>query len=172
MSSGDSFNKEINNLVKFKKVYESIAFIALLVLIFQQFAYLVVNIINFVTGGFFSTASFTNANLQGFISRIVNINSSSWVFVVLGILAWFGYYVLLFFLVFRFSSKRKMSKWTWTLFVAFGPTIFLAPAFIWFILFAFRYEIYGVFKRLVEDYRNAKPKEYIEEEVEIVEETE
>ena len=55
MSSGDSFNKEVNNLVKFKKVYESIAFIALLVLIFQQFAYLVVNIINFVTGGFFST---------------------------------------------------------------------------------------------------------------------
>ena len=98
MSSGDSFNKEVNNLVKFKKVYESIACITLLILIFQQFAYLIVNIINFATGSFFSTANFANANLQGFISRIVNINSSSWIFAVLGILAWFGYYALLFFL--------------------------------------------------------------------------
>ena len=166
MSLKETLKHESEDLKSLKKVYETIAFLALMVLVFQQLFYLVVNLINYGKNNFFSTANFASANLQGFVSRIVGINSNSVIFIILGILAWLAYYAALYFLVWRFAGKRDMSKWTWTLFVAFGPTIFLAPAFIWFILFAFRYEIFGVYKKVVEDYKNGKeaPKQKEQEE--------
>jgi heme/copper-type cytochrome/quinol oxidase subunit 2 len=155
MSLKETLKQESEELKNFKKVYETVAFFGLLILVFQQIFYLVVNLIN-STSNFFSTANFATANLQGFVSRIVNINSGNVIFIILGILAWLAYYVALYFLVWRFAEKREMSKWTWTLFVAFGATIFLAPAFIWFILFAFRYEIFNAYKKVVEDYKKGK----------------
>lgn len=58
-----------------------------------------------------------------------------------------------------------MSKWTWTLFVAFGPTIFLAPSQIWFILFAFRNEIFIVYKNILNEYRKQDKVEEVNEEI-------
>jgi len=163
--------KEAASLKSFKKVYETVAFLALAVLIFQQLFYLVVNIINFSRLGFFSVNNFCTSNLQGFVARIVGINNTSVVFMILGILAWFVYYFFLYLLVFRFAQKQKMAKWTWTLFVAFGPTILFVPSYIWFILFAFRKPLMIVMKKILAEFNETEilEDEEIEEE-EIVEE--
>jgi len=163
--------KEAASLKSFKKVYETVAFLALAVLIFQQLFYLVVNIINFSRLGFFSVNNFCTSNLQGFVARIVGINNTSVVFMILGILAWFVYYFFLYLLVFRFAQKQKMAKWTWTLFVAFGPTILFVPSYIWFILFAFRKPLMIVMRKILAEFNETEilEDEEIEEE-EIVEE--
>jgi len=149
MSFKENFENEVKDLKSFKKFYETIAFFVFSILVVQQLFFLVVNLIDFKKNTWFSTNNFSTSNLQGYVNRIVQIDSSSVLVVIIAIIAWVLYYVFLYFVVFKFSSKRGMSKWTWTLFVAFGPTIFLAPAYIWFILFAYRYEIYSIFKKLV-----------------------
>ena len=149
MSFKENFENEVKDLKSFKKFYETIAFFVFSILVVQQLFFLVVNLIDFKKNTWFSTNNFSTSNLQGYVNRIVGIDSSSVLVVIIAIIAWVLYYVFLYFVVFKFSSKRGMSKWTWTLFVAFGPTIFLAPAYIWFILFAYRYEIYSIFKKLV-----------------------
>ena len=163
MSFKEDFSKERTNLLNFKKIYETVACLALMVLIFQQLVYLVVNIVNYSKFGFFSTANFVSANLQSFVSRIVAINNASIIFMIFGILAWFGYYAALFFLVFRQSHKKNMSKWTWTLYVAFGPSILFIPAYIWFILYLFRAPIINAVKKVVEEYKAHKVETQIEE---------
>ena len=165
MGVKEVLKKEENDLLKFKKVYESIAFLTLVVLIFQQLFYLVVNIINFADLGWFSVNNFATANLQAFVGRIVNINSGSVVFMIFGILAWFVYYFLLYFLVWRFANKQKMAKWTWTLFVAFGPTLFFIPAYVWFILYSFRKPIIGVIKKIAVEYKEHNVEDDVEEEI-------
>lgn len=151
MSLKERIKKETDNLKSFKKFYEMIAFIVLAVLIFQQLFFLVFNLIDFDKNKWFSTSNFATSNLQGFVTRIVGLDSKSVLVVIIAIVAWILYYVFLYFVVFKFSNNRGMSKWTWTLFVAFGPTIFLAPAYIWFILFAFRNEIYSIFKKMISE---------------------
>jgi len=136
MSFKENFENEVKDLKSFKKFYETIAFFVFSILVVQQLFFLVVNLIDFKKNTWFSTNNFSTSNLQGYVNRIVGIDSSSVLVVIIAIIAWVLYYVFLYFVVFKFSSKRGMSKWTWTLFVAFGPTIFLAPAYIWFILFA------------------------------------
>ena len=165
MSFKDNFSKEKTDLLKFKKAYETVAFFALMVLIFQQLFFLVVNIINYSKFGFFSTANFVSANLQAFVSRIVGINNTSVIFMIFGILAWLGYYALLYLVVFVPAHKRNMSKWTWTLYVAFGPTILFIPAYIWFILYLFRTPIINTVKKVVEEYKTHKVEENNIEEV-------
>lgn len=159
MSFKENFENEVKDLKSFKKFYETIAFFVFSILVVQQLFFLVVNLIDFKKNTWFSTNNFSTSNLQGYVNRIVGIDSSSVLVVIIAIIAWVLYYVFLYFVVFKFSSKRGMSKWTWTLFVAFGPTIFLAPAYIWFILFAYRYEIYSIFKKLVTEIgtKNEKP---------------
>lgn len=170
MGVKEILKKEENDLLKFKKVYETFAFLTLAVLIFQQLFYLVVNIINFVDLGWFTVNNFASANLQAFVGRIVGINSGSVLFMILGILAWFAYYFLLYILVWRFANKQKMAKWTWTLFVAFGPTLFFIPAYVWFILYAFRKPIIGVIKKIAIEYKEHNIEEDIEDEEPIEEE--
>ena len=169
MGVKEVLKKEENDLLKFKKVYETIAFLTLAVLIFQQLFYLVVNIINFAKLGWFSVNNFASANLQGFVGRIVGINNGSVVFVILGILAWFAYYFLLYLLVWRFANNQKMAKWTWTLFVAFGPTLIFIPAYIWFILYAFRKPIIGVIKKITIEFKEHNIKDDVEDEEPVVE---
>lgn len=170
MGFQQAFKKEAVSLKSFKKVYETVAFLVFAVLIFQQLFYLVVNIINFGNFGFFSVNNFCTSNLQGFVARIVGINNTSVVFMILGILAWFVYYFFLYLLVFRFAQKQKMAKWTWTLFVAFGPTILFVPSYIWFILFAFRKPLMIVLKKILAEFHDQEIPEEDEEEEEVLEE--
>ncbi|MFA7075741.1 MAG: hypothetical protein WC152_03630 [Candidatus Izemoplasmatales bacterium] len=151
----ESVKREISDLKSFKKIYETIAFLTFTILILQQLVYLVVNLINFTKLGWFTTANFASANLQAFISRIVTINSTSIIIVILAILGWLLYYFLLYILVWRFSQKRNMAKWTWTLFVSFGPTLFFIPAYIWFILYVFRKPIMIVIKKIIDEFKKS-----------------
>ncbi|MBN2833371.1 MAG: hypothetical protein JXR48_00235 [Candidatus Delongbacteria bacterium] len=153
MGVKEIIKSEKDELQNFNRPYEPVAFIVLAVLIFQQLVFLVKNLIDFADLGWFSTASFASANLQGFVSRIVGINSTSVLFIILGIIAWLAYYVVLYLLVWKFAKTQKLAKWTWTLFVAFGPTIFLAPPFIWFILYVYRDYIIRFFKKVVNDFK-------------------
>jgi hypothetical protein len=156
MGVKEIIKSEKDELKSFNRPYEPVAFIVLAVLIFQQLVFLVKNLVDFSNLGWFSTANFASANLQGFVSRIVGIDSTSILFIILGIIAWLAYYFVLYLLVWKFAKTQKLAKWTWTLFVAFGPTIFLAPPYIWFILYVFRDYIMGFFKKIVVDFKEKK----------------
>jgi hypothetical protein len=120
-----------------------------------------------VGNSWFSTANIlTQGNLQTFILRIINIDSSKWVWVIFGLLAFIGYYVLIYFFVWNYCKKNNLAKWTWSLFVVFGPTIFLAPPFIWFAIYVFRPYIARFAKRVVVEFKEFDPNEEFPEEVE------
>lgn len=172
MSVNEILKNEKEDLKSFKKVYESVSFLILMVLIFQQITFLIINLINFSKSGWFSTNNFATANLQAFVSRIVGINSSSTVFIILGILAWVFYYFLVYLLVWNFCNKQGHAKWTWTLFVTFGPTIFLAPAYIWYILYIFHKPILLTIKNVLntqEDDKTSNRKKEVADSSKIVE---
>lgn len=166
MTIKDVLESERKELQSVKRPYETVAFLITAVLFFQQFFYLVLNFIKFISNGFFSSANFTNANLQGFIVRIVNIDSSSWIIVILAILAWLFYYVAIFLLVWNYARKHNLAKWTWTLFVAFGPTVFLIPAYIWFVIYAYRSYLVRFAKRVVTEFKEFDPQQKFPEEKE------
>ncbi|MBN2540610.1 MAG: hypothetical protein JXB08_03690 [Bacilli bacterium] len=168
MTIKDVLENERKELQSVKRPYESVAFLITAVLFFQQFFYLVLNFYNFAksSGGWFSSANFTNANLQGFIVRIVNIDNSSWIIVILAILAWLFYYAAIFLLVWNYARKQKLAKWTWTLFVAFGPTILFVPAYIWFVIYAYRSYLVRFAKRVVTEFKEFNPEQKFPEEQE------
>ncbi|MGI6710310.1 MAG: hypothetical protein ACOX4W_02580 [Bacilli bacterium] len=168
MSFKEKFSNEAKDLRSFKKFYETIAFIVLTALVVQQLFFLIWNgIRGFVKNDWFNTNGFTNANLQAYVARIADIDRSSVFVMIVSLIAWILYYVFMYFVVFKFSSKRGMSKWTWTLFVIFGPNVIFAPAYIWFILFAYRYEIYAIFRKVVREVGESG--EDSKEDVEVVE---
>ncbi len=168
MSFKEKFSNEAKDLRSFKKFYETIAFIVLAALILQQMFHLVWNLRNFVKNDWFTMNNVATANLQGFVGRTIGMDPTSTFWVIASIAAWVLYYVFMYFAVFNFASKRGMSKWTWTLFVLFGPNVIFAPAYIWFILFAYRYEIYAIFRKVVKEVGESG--EDLEEDVEVVEE--
>lgn len=166
MGLKEAIENERKELQSVKRPYETVAFIIFAVLVFQQLFFLVKNFIDFLNNGFFSTTFMVNANLQNFVTRIVTIDSSKWLFVILGIAAWVLYYFALYLLVWNYSRKHNLAKWTWTLFVAFGPTIFLAPAYIWFVIYAYRFYLVRFAKRVVSEFKSFDPNHKFAEEEE------
>jgi hypothetical protein len=167
MSIKEVIKKESFELKNWKRPFESVAFIVLSVLIFQQLVYLIINIINFKKSGWFSTANFATSNLQGFVSRIVGIDSSKVLFMIFGILAWLFYYFALYMLVFRYAEKHNLAKWVWTLFVAFGPTLIFIPPYIFFIVYAYRIYFVRFFKRIKQEFNEFDYNKPLEEDSEI-----
>ena len=169
MGFKETFQQEKRDLKAVKRPYETVAFLLFALLLLQQLFYWVKNLIDFMKVGnsWFSTANIlTQGNLQTFILRIINIDSSKWVWVIFGLLAFIGYYVLIYFFVWNYCKKNNLAKWTWSLFVVFGPTIFLAPPFIWFAIYVFRPYIARFAKRVVVEFKEFDPNEEFPEEVE------
>ncbi len=168
MSFKDRLKAEQLELSGVKRPYESVAFLLLAILVVQQLAYLVYNFVRFVLPNngitWLSTNLGLNANLQAFFARIINIDNDNWIFIILGLLAFFLYYFLIYLFVWKYCQDRGLAKWTWTLFVTFGPTIFLAPPFVWFAIYVFRPYIARFIKRAVVEFKEFDPNEVFEEE--------
>ena len=171
MGLKEIIQQEKKDLKSAKRPYETVAFILFALLVYQQLFYWFINIIDFMKVGttWFSVANITTqGNLQGFVIRIISINISSWLWVILGFIAFLGYYVLIYFFVWNYCKKNNLAKWTWTLFVVFGPTIFLTPPFVWFAIYVFRPYIARFAKRIVFEFKEFDPNNVFEEEKEEV----
>lgn len=165
MSLKDQFKKEKDAIVNNKKPYESAAFIIFSILMLQQLFFLFRSIIKFMdkANNFFVIGNTTVINNnQGFYSRIINLDSSSWFYVLLGILASVLYYFLVYLFVWNYCRKRGYAKWTWTLIVVFGPTVLLTPAYVWYVLYVFRPYIFRFLKRGIEEFKAFNPEENLE----------
>ena len=158
MSLKEEFNKEAAELKQVKRPYETVAFILFGLLVLQQLIYMFKNVINFIgSAGFVASNGWLTSNLMGFVIRILNLGSTKWIYVILAILAFVLYYFLIYILVWNYCKKNNLAKWTWTLFVVFCPTIFLAPAYIWFAIYAFRPYLAKFAKMFVEEFKSYKP---------------
>lgn len=171
MSFKEEFNQEKKELVQNKRPYETAAFILFGVLFFQQIFFLFRALIQFMQKGnnnFNPTNITTITNNQAFFGRIVFLDSSSWLYVILAILALCLYYFLVYLFVWKYCRTRGLAKWTWTLLVVYAPSIFLAPAYIWYAIYVFRPYIFRFIKRGIEEFKDFDPKHKFKEEVEKV----
>lgn len=166
MNFKEELQKEAAELKKVKRPYESAAFILFAILLGQQLIYLLKNLIDLIFGNttWLSTNGWCTSNLMGFVSRIVGINSSNWFYIILAILAFVLYYFLIFYFVWNYARKRNLAKWTWTLFVVFGPTILLIPPYIFFVAYAYRVYLVRFAKKVVSEFKEYNPDETLEED--------
>ncbi|MBU1145151.1 MAG: hypothetical protein KJ971_04765 [Firmicutes bacterium] len=158
MSFKEELKKEKTDLLKNKRPYETAAFIIFAVLFLQQISILLYRIFDFIKDAAdpaISTPWFSTGNITtpGFFARIVTIDSSKAIFLILAFLALILWYGLIYLLVFRYCQKHGYAKWTWTTLVVFGPTIFLIPPYIFFIVFVFRPYFFRFIKRVVSEYK-------------------
>ncbi len=161
-------NQERKELQSVKRPYESVAFVLFAVLLFQQVFFIFKNFLDYLNNNWFNTANIANANLQGFVARIIMLDNTKIIFIVAGLLAWVLYYFAIYLLVWNYAKKHSLAKWTWTLFVTFGPTIFLAPAYIWFVIYAYRKYLVRFAKKVVSEFKEFNPKhKFPEEESEV-----
>lgn len=169
MSFREDLLKEKNELKDSKRPYETAAFILFALLVFQQVFYWLRSFIRFLdsTVTWFPITNITAAaNNQAFILRLINIDNSKWIWVLLGFAAWILYYFLIYVFVWRYCSRRGMAKWTWSLFVAFGPTMILIPSYMFFVLYVFRDYFFRFCKRVVVEFKNYDPSVPFPEEIE------
>ena len=161
MGFKENLEREKHALASGKRPYESAAFLIFMILMIQQLFYLGRNIYLFFKNGTnFSTNNITVANnLQGFFNRIVFIDSSSWLYVTIAILALGLYYFLVYLLVWNYLKKRNKAKWTWTLLIVFGPNILFMPPYIFYAIYVFRVYFYRFFKTIIEEYKAFDSKE-------------
>lgn len=160
MSFKDQFSREKDAIVNNKRPYETAAFILFAILFLQQVFYLFRALIKFMgkSNAFFSTANITTAaNNQGFFIRLVNMDSSSWFYVLLGVIGLIAYYFIIYLFVWNYCRKRDYAKWTWTLIVVYLPNIFFVPAYIWYAMYVFRPYIFRFIKRGIEEYKAFNP---------------
>lgn len=169
MSFKEEFEKEKADLVHNKRPYETAAAVIFAVMMFQQIAFLVYRTIEYLIDLFkagvtpyYSCAGMTT---PGFYARIIGIDSSSVIIVMVAILALFLWYFLIYVLVFRYCKKRGLAKWTWTTLILFGPTILFMPAYMFFIIYIFRQYFFRFVKMVVEEYKAFDAKTKFPEEV-------
>jgi len=160
MGFKEEIDREKYALKSNKRPYETVSFIIFAILMLQQLFYLGRNLwLFFKNGAFFSTANITVVSrLQGFFNRIVNIDSSKWIFVIAAIAALAFYYFLIYIFVWNYLKKRNKAKWTWTLLVVFGPNIFFMPSYLFFAVYVFRVYFFRFLKSIVEEYKAFDPK--------------
>lgn len=171
MSFKEKFEQERRELQSIKRPYESVAFLLFGLLVLQQLFWLFKNLIDFLDPNqtWFSTGGIITAgNNMGFITRIYSVDNSKWIWVILGTLAYFGYYFLIYLLVWNYCKKNDLAKWTWTLFVVFGPGIILIPSYVFFVAYAFRPYLVRFFKKMYVEFTEFDPNQQFPEEIEPV----
>jgi len=126
---------------------------------------------NFIdVGGNFSTANITVvSNLQGFFNRYIFIDSTSGFYVTIAVILLLLYYYLIYRLVWKYCKKYGKAKWTWTLLVVFGPTIFFVPPYIFFAIYVFRQYFFRFIYSIVEEYKAFNPGDLAEAEAALLE---
>lgn len=167
MGIKEVLNEEIKDIKKVKRPYETAAFVLFAILLLQQVVYLGYYLIRLIAGKttFLSTNGWCTSNLMNYVSRIVNLDSTNWFFIVLGIAAFALYYFLIYLFVWNYAKKNNLAKWTWTLFVVFGPTVFFIPPYIWFVIYAFRPYLARFVKRVVKEFKEFDPEKPMSEDL-------
>ncbi|MDD3478300.1 MAG: hypothetical protein PHP32_05440 [Candidatus Izemoplasmatales bacterium] len=153
MGFKEVLEEEKKELQSVKRPYETVAFLIFAALFVQQAFYLVKGFIDFTSKGWLAVGNFTNANLQGYIVRICGIDNTSWIVVILVIVAWAFYWIALYLLVWNYAAKNHLAKWVWTLYVAFGPTVLFVPAYVAFIAYAYRGYLVRFAKKVVSEFK-------------------
>ena len=174
MGFKDDLDREKHSLMSSRRPYETAAFIIFALLFMQQMFYLIRSLYDFVkNGGNFIVTNITSAgNLQAFFNRTVFVDSSKWIWVLLGIALLGLYYFLVYIFVWRYCKKRNLAKWTWTTLVVFGPGMFFMPAYMIYIIYIFREYIFKFIKTIVDEYKAFDPKEMALKEALLLEEEE
>lgn len=168
MSFKEEFEQEKKELLENKRPYETAAAIIFGVFFLQQVGMLLYRTVEFFIDLFKANVtpyySFTSMTTPVFFSRIINVNTSSWVFVLLGLAALILWYGLIYIFVFRYCEKRKLAKWTWTTLIMFGPTILFMPPYIIYAVYVFRPYFFRFIKTVVEEYKAFDVKTKFKEE--------
>lgn len=166
MSIKDIIDQEKEELQSVKRPYETAAFIIFAVLFIQQLAYWIRGIIQLIDTGWMSL------NLPGtpaFVIRIINIDTSSWLWTILGLLGLVLWYFLIYLLVWNYCKKNGYAKWVWTALIVFGPgTILLVPTYLIYAIYVFRPYVFRFIKKGVEEYKSFNPNNKFKEEKEEV----
>ena len=174
MGFKDTFEKEKRELKSVRRPYESVAFIIFSLMVLQNLYFLVLEIMSLIKNKTFFPGTFlVQMNNAAFINRIPASIGPVWLSVIVGLLLFGLYWVLIYYFVWNYSKKNKLAKWTWTLFVVYGPSVFWATPLVFFVMYVFREYFARFIKRFVEEFKSFDPNhEFEEEKAEVFDEDE
>jgi hypothetical protein len=164
MGFKEQFQQEKKDLQNVKRPYETAAFLIFAVMLFQQLFYWVLRLIQHfknikAAAGAWNPNFGTNLpTTPAFVIRIIQIDSTKWLWIVAGFLALALWYFLIYLFVWNYCKKRGLAKWTWTVLITFLPTtLFLVPVYIWYAIYVFRPHIMRFIKRSVVEFKEFDP---------------
>jgi len=173
MSFKETFDKERADLQNVKRPYETAAFLIFAVMFIQQIGFWVLRLLKHLKSIKDAAGAFNpnfNTNLPttpAFVIRIIQIDTSKWLYIILGFLAFALWYFLIYVFVWNYCKKHGYAKWTWTVLIAFLPVnLFFAPAYIWYALYVFRPYIMRFIKRAVVEFKEFDPNHQFSEDIE------
>jgi len=168
MGLKDTIQKERHELQSVKKPYETVAFIVFSLMLLQNIVFMFVQILAYLQSTpikFWAFGNFlTRMNNVGFIIRIANIFNGPFMQMLAAVLMFALYWFLIYYFVWNYCKKQKLAKWTWTLFVVYGPNIFLATPLVFFVIYVFRPYFARFAKRFVEEFKSFDPNHEFDEE--------
>ncbi|MCF7925625.1 MAG: hypothetical protein K9L26_03735 [Candidatus Izimaplasma sp.] len=146
-----------------KRPYETAAFIIFAIMFIQQMAYWGLQVFRFVKNGWMTL---NLPSTPAFVIRIISIDASKWLYVILGFLGLVLWYFIIYLLVFNYCQKKGYAKWVWTTLIAFGPaTILFIPTYLIYAVYVFRPYVFRFIRRGVEEYKAFHVAHEFEEEV-------
>lgn len=173
MGFSEELKKESQELKAVKRPYETAAFLIFAIMLFQQLAFWVIRLNKFrkdikAAAGAWNPSFNTNLpTTPAFVIRIIQIDATKWLYVLLGLIGLALWYFLIYLFVWNYCKKRKLAKWTWTVLIAFLPVnILFIPAYIFYAVYVFRPYFFRFIKRMVEEYKAYNPSIPFPEEVE------
>ncbi|QMS85455.1 hypothetical protein [Candidatus Xianfuyuplasma coldseepsis] len=176
MGFKEQFEKERSELQNVKRPYETAAFLIFAVMFIQQIGYWVLRTLEQLkdikdAAGAWNPSFSTNLpTTPAFVTRIINIDATKWLWVIVGFLALALWYFLIYLFVWRYCQNHGYAKWTWTVLIVFLPTtLFLVPVYVWYAIYVFRPYIMRFLKRAVVEFKEFNPNHQFTEEVEEVE---
>ena len=167
MGLKDTIQKERHELQSVKKPYETVAFIVFGLMLLQNVFFMFVQILDYLQGSpkWWAFGNFlTRMNYAGFIIRVSNVFNGAFLQMLAAILMFALYWFLIYYFVWNYCKKQKLAKWTWTLFVVYGPNIFLATPLVFFVIYVFRPYFARFAKRFVEEFKSFDPNHEFDEE--------
>lgn len=166
MAFKETFEKEKRDLTSSKRPYETVAFIIFGLMLLQNLFFLVVQILDYFKNKWWGFGNIlTRMNNSGFIIRIVNeFPNKPFLQVLFTVILFALYWFLIYYFVWNYCKKNKLAKWTWTLFVVYGPNIFLGTPIVFFVIYVFRPYFARFAKRFVEEFKTFDPHHEFEEE--------
>ena len=155
-------DREKNALLSGKRPYETAAFLVFSILFIQQISVFALRIFRFIkdsAGAATGWFSFGGMTTPVFVSRIIGLDNTSFMYLYVAIAALALWYFLIYLLVWKYCKDHNKAKWTWTLLIVFGPAILFMPPYIFYAIYVFRNYFFRFVKIIVEEYKAFDPKE-------------